>query len=225
MVAEGTRGTPRHTEESKMKITKRIAAAASATALTLAAVGVAIAVTPAMADPDQMKGAAAANPVTAEFKPVEQAQRKARGATVVTLSDSALAALSPLSPEAAQPGVFGLSANGLSAQAVFPVVGSPKNGVINHVGGLTLNDGERSLILRNYSINTTTGVLSASGFIDGGKLAPVAFMDVELTAPAQGCDASANLTMAAPAAQILTGLFDVPDLTGAALGTACIGLR
>jgi hypothetical protein len=31
--------------------------------------------------------------------------------------------------------------------------------------------------------------------------------------------------MAAPAAQILTALFDAPDLTGAALGTACIGLR
>jgi hypothetical protein len=124
-----------------------------------------------------------------------------------------------------KPGVFGLTAYGLAVQAVFPIVGKPDSGIIKHTGGLSFTDGQSTLVLRNYVINTTSGVLTAKGRVDNVNLGRVPFLNVELTAPAQGCDASANLTLATPAAQALTKIFGAPDLSGAAIGTACINFR
>ena len=150
---------------------------------------------------------------------------RAGGSTVVNFTDSAVEALSPLNPTGNKPGAFGISPSGLAVQAVLPVVGNSSDGTIEHVGGLTLTDGTNILTLRNYTIDTTSGVLTASGFVNGSKLGKVDFLDVELTDPATGCDASANLTLAAPAADALTALFDAPNLTGADIGTACVDLR
>ena len=183
---------------------QRIVAGISATALAVGAVGAAVAVTAASAEPNRPT---------------------AKGSTTVTFTDGALSALGPLSPRAARPASLGASGNGLSVQASFPIVGNSKNGVIDHVGGLTLSSGTTVLTLRNYQIDTNTGVLTANGFVNGAKVGRIPFLDVALTAPAAGCDASANLTLDGVAADALTLLFGAPDLTGAAIGTGCVDYR
>ena len=192
-----------------MRNRKRIAlGAVGATVALAAAVGVAGAVTiltPASAD--------------------QPAAGTARGETVVTFTEGAVSALGPLSPAGARPGAFGLSPSGLAVEGVFPIVGNSKNGVIDHVGGLTLRDGSSILTLRNYKIDTNTGVLTANGFANGSNLSRIDFLNVTPTAAAPGCAVSANLTLAKPAADALTLLFGAPDLTGAAIGTACVNPR
>ena len=203
---------------------KRIAAITAAAAVAVGTVGLVLVVAPANADQTQSQTVATNTaPAAAEVENV--AARSARGSTVVTFNANAIAVLSPLKPKGLKPGVFGLSAYGLSVQAVFPIVGDAQSGVIKHVGGLSFTDGQSTLVLRNYVINTTSGVLTARGRVNNVNLGRVPFLNVALTSAAQGCDASADLTVAAPAAQALTKIFGAPDLTGAAIGTACINFR
>ena len=187
-----------------MTINKRIAAGVAAVAVALGAAGIAYVVTPANAD---------------------QNRPQAKGSTVVTFTEGAVDALGPLSPTAARPGAFGLSPSGLAVEGAFPIVGNAKGGVIDHVGGLTLTDGTDILTLRNYKIDTNAGVLTANGFVNGASSAGSTSSRLQLTPAQPGCDASADLTLAPAAAGALTALFDAPDLTGAAIGTACVDLR
>jgi len=210
---------------------KTIAAAVGVGAVALGAVGVAIAITPANAEPTSSAAStstvqsASDQSANVQSASPERVQGKARGTTVVTFTEGAVAALAPLNPSAFKPGAFGFDANDQTVQGVFPIVGNAKAGVISHVGGLTLTDNNSIVTLSNYKIDTNKGVLTANGFVNGAKLTRINFLNVELTKPTSGCDASANLTLAAPAAKALSAVFDAPDLTGAAIGTACINFR
>lgn len=149
----------------------------------------------------------------------------ARGLTVVTFSETAVGALGALNPTGAKPGVFGLNASGEAVQGAFPIVGNGRGGVIDHVGGLTFTDGDATLTLRGYRIDTTTGILSATAIVQGQRGATIDFLTVTPKAAAAGCAVSADLELAKPAADALTLVFGVPDLTGAPIGTACVTPR
>lgn len=52
----------------------------------------------------------------------------------------------------------------------FGIVGNPANGVIKHVGGITITDlaGTTEYELRNFAIDTTGDVVTVSAVVNGG---------------------------------------------------------
>lgn len=150
----------------------------------------------------------------------------ARGTTSVDLEPATIDVVVNtlgLTPAAITPGQL----SGLEAS--FPIVGNAKDGVIKHVGGLSLSDGETTLKLTQYFIDTNVGQLTAVASVDGVRVGRIPLFDVTLIAPAAGCAASADLALSADAAAALDAIFDLPvepeDLTGADFGTACVAPR
>jgi hypothetical protein len=99
------------------------------------------------------------------------------------------------------------------AGAVFGIVGNAKNGVIKHVGGLTVAEldpatAATSVTLSNFWIDTSTGTVSA--VVDGGARADVFAVG-----------AGGTLTFTATASQAVTGS---GALTGAVAGIATVAL-
>jgi hypothetical protein len=208
-----------------MRTRKRKVATASIVALaaviTLGAAGYATSNAGGSSSNGGTDRAAAATPAGDAVTP----KGNARGSTVVTFSEPAIEALGPLNPTGAKPGVFGLTASGEAVQAAFPIVGNGRGSVIDHVGGLTFTDGDATLTLRGYRIDTTTGILSATAIVPGQRGATVDFLTVTPTGSTLDCAVSADLALAKPAADALSLVFDVPDLTGAPIGTACVNPR
>jgi hypothetical protein len=150
----------------------------------------------------------------------------ARGTTSVDLEPATIDVVVNvlgLSPAAVTPGQL----SGLEAS--FPIVGNAKDGVIKHVGGLSLSDGETTLKLTRYFIDTNVGQLTAVASVDDVRVGRIPLFDVTLIAPAAGCAASADLALTSDAAGALDAIFDLPvepeDLTGADFGTACVAPR
>jgi hypothetical protein len=154
----------------------------------------------------------------------------ARGATTVTLNQATIGVVVNdlgLTPAALQPGSLGMSGSDL--QAAFPIVGNLKDGIIKHTGGLSLTDGETTLYLTKYFIDTNSGVLTAKASVDGSPVGRIPLFDLG-AAPAQpGCAATAQLGLSADAAAALVAVFGLPvtpgDLTGADFGVACVAPR
>ena len=146
----------------------------------------------------------------------------ASGTTTVTLTAAALGALGPLSPAPVAPATLGAGPTGV--EAAFPITGVTRAGFITHSGGLSLTDGETSLALTSYTINTRAGKLFASAAVDGAGVGRIPLFDVELGAGTASCDAKADLTLTSAAADVLTALYGAPDLTGAPIGSACVDL-
>lgn len=100
------------------------------------------------------------------------------------------------------------------AGAVFGIVGGSKDGVIKHVGGLTIAEldpatSATSITLSNFWIDTTTGTVSA--LVDDGMRADVFLVG-----------AGGTLTFTAGASAAVTG---GGGLTGLVAGTATVAPR
>ena len=142
------------------------------------------------------------------------------GYTSVALNAATIAAVEGLglTPAAIAPGTLNASA----PSASFPIVGSMRDGIIRHVGGLSLSTKTTTLSLRHFDINTTTGVLTAFASVNGSAVGRINLFDLG-AAPAQaGCAATASLSLDSAAAGALTKVFNAPDLTGANFGVACV---
>lgn len=216
-----------------MSIKKTIIASVTLTAVALAVGGVALAVVPANADqpnPTQatvVQPATLSQPVRATQAPAATTPRQgqARGSTIVAYDPAALEILAPLSPSAIRPGSLALTSDSADVVSSFPVVGTTKKGLIRHVGGLSFTNGPNTVTLLNYVINPDTNVLTATTFVDGKPLGSVPFLTLSGAQAQNGCTASATLSLAPAAAFAFSQAFDVPDLTGAKIGTACVSLR
>lgn len=153
---------------------------------------------------------------------------KAKGVTSVELDAGSIGAIAGLglTPAAVRPARL----DGLTAS--FPITGrtgAAVPAVIKHVGGLSLTDADGDvLVLKNYWINTKTGVLTARAIYNGTDLGRIPFLDVQvkgLVGSAAKPDIRASLTLDAAAAGALSALFGAPDLTGAPIGHALVDFR
>ena len=149
----------------------------------------------------------------------------ARGSTTVTLNQDTIEAVVGLglTPAALTPGSLGM--DGEDLEAAFPIVGNLKNGVIKHTGGLSLSDGETTLYLTKYFIDTNMGVLTAKASVDGSPVGRIPLFDLESASAQPECAATAQLLLSADAAAALEAVFGAPDLTGADSGVACVAPR
>lgn len=152
-------------------------------------------------------------------------QGSARGATIVTLNQATIGAVIGLglTPAPVTPGVLGTDGDEL--QAAFPIVGSVRGGVIQHVGGLSLSTDDTVLRLTNYAIDTNTGRLWASASVDGASVGRLPLFDLGVEPGSSGCAATASLALSPEAAGALTALFGAPDLSGTDFGDACVAPR
>ena len=100
--------------------------------------------------------------------------------------------------------------------ATFPITGGDSTAEIDHSGGLALSKGGTTADITSFvihlagpQVNTITGFLSAGAVGIGG----VTFFDI---------GSSLNLTLDAELAGQIASAFSVPNLTGAAIGTATV---
>jgi hypothetical protein len=203
---------------------KRLPAVLTAAALVAGATGIVLAVAPANADPSPPAISAQAVSASSAAIPVRpQNQGQARGTTVVTFDSGAIQVLGAFSPSSIRPGSLSQPADDAPVVSSFPIVGNPASGTIRHVGGLTFTDGPNTVTLLNYSITGAT--LTAQAFVNGAPVGQIDFLTLDPTTPAGTCDATADLTLAAPAGFALASAFGIADLTGAAIGSACVDIR
>jgi hypothetical protein len=209
-----------------MTRTKTLIATVTAIGVIAGATGIVLAVGPANADPTPASSppaASVAQAVQAFTSPASpQVQGAARGTTVVTFDDGVIAALAALSPEPIRPASLALTSDEAAVVAKFPISSAQANGPVRHVGGLTFTDGPNTLTLLNYTI--TGGTLTAQAFINGEQVGTIDFLSISPTSPTGPCDVAADLTLSAPAAFALSKTFGIADLSGTAIGTACVDL-
>ncbi len=68
-------------------------------------------------------------------------------------------------------------------------------------------------------------MVTAKAVVPGQRAATVDFLALAPAAAEPGCAVRAQLTLAKPAADALSLVFGVDDLTGAPIGTACVTPR
>ena len=149
-------------------------------------------------------------------------EEEGQGYTTVALNSATIAAVEGLglTPAALAPGTL----NASIPEATFPIVGPVRNGIIMHVGGLSLTNGSKTLSLRNFDINTATNVLTAFASVNGSIVGRIPLFDLGAAPASLGCAATASLSLDAAAAGALTSVFGAPALAGANFGTACVVL-
>ena len=105
----------------------------------------------------------------------------------------------------------------LSGGAVFGITGNPKDGTIEHVGGLYVNTltGNGVLELRNFTIRLADG--RVSGIVNDSFRADLFAFD-----PADAGDGTVTLTFTALASQAVTGS---DAIAGATAGWATVHLK
>jgi hypothetical protein len=105
----------------------------------------------------------------------------------------------------------------LSGGAVFGIVGNPKDGTIEHVGGLYVNTltGAGVLELRNFTIRVADG--RVSGIVNDSFRADLFSFD-----PADAGDGVVTLKFTATASQAVTG---GNAIAGETAGTAIVNLK
>ncbi len=94
--------------------------------------------------------------------------------------------------------------------AVFPITGGDTTSQIFHSGGLAFTKSGTTLDLTNFTINLLNDTVFATA---NGSASQIAFLDL---------GAAGALTLDPVAAGALAATFGVPNLTGAAIGTATV---
>ena len=141
--------------------------------------------------------------ITAIAAPVSAAPMNKGTTTVVpsTLTGSVLAGV-------AKPGY-------LDGGAVFGITGNPKDGTIEHVGGLYVNGAGGLLELRNFTIRVADG--RVSGIVNDSFRADLFWFN-----PADATDGTVTLYFTSTASQAVVGS---GAITGEVAGTATVALR
>ena len=141
--------------------------------------------------------------ITAIAAPVSAAPKNKGTTTVVpsALTGSVLAGV-------AKPGY-------LSGGAVFGITGNPKDGTIEHVGGLYVNGAGGVLELRNFTIRLADG--RVSGIVNDSFRADLFWFD-----PSDAGDGVVTLYFTSLASQAVVGS---DAIEGAVAGTATVSLR
>ena len=103
----------------------------------------------------------------------------------------------------------------LAGGAVFGITGNPKDGTIEHVGGLYVNGAGGLLELRNFTIRVADG--RVSGIVNDAFRA-----DLFSFSPSDASDGTVTLYFTSTASQAVVGS---DAITGAVAGTATISLR
>ncbi|MET8998668.1 hypothetical protein [Amycolatopsis sp. Hca4] len=152
-----------------------------------------------VAAPAQAAQPAAASPTASHHHP----HYFGKGRTDLTLDPAAAAALTSLGVKVS-PVLARVSHPGGKTVFGFTIVGNPKDGTIEHVGGLLLRAGGKCLYLTSYTIDLNRGVLS--GRIDFGSRADL------FTIGAATPD-GVTLALTAPAAALLNKTFGVSAFT------------
>ena len=134
------------------------------------------------------------------------------GTTTVALDSGTVTALTGLGFTIAP--VLPSTLTGLTA--TFPITVGDTTTEIDHSGGLTLSKGATTAFITSFvihldgpQVNTITGFLSSGAIGIGG----VTFFDI---------GSGLNLTLDSELAGQIAGAFSVPNLTGAAIGTATV---
>jgi hypothetical protein len=97
--------------------------------------------------------------------------------------------------------------------ATFPITGGDTSTMIDHSGGLAVTKGGTTVDIEDFVINLGTDTLTGS-LIAGGATTPnFTFFDI---------GAGDALTLDAALAGALSSTYGVPNLTGAAIGTATV---
>ncbi|WP_372660940.1 hypothetical protein [Amycolatopsis kentuckyensis] len=122
-----------------------------------------------------------------------------KGRTDLTLDPAAAAALTSLGVKVS-PVLARVSHPGGKTVFGFTIVGNPKDGTIEHIGGLLLRAGGKCLYLTSYTIDLNRGVLS--GRINFGARA-------DLFTIGAATAAGVTLALTAPAAAVLNKTFGV----------------
>ncbi|MET8849841.1 hypothetical protein [Amycolatopsis sp. NPDC004625] len=126
-----------------------------------------------------------------------------KGRTDLTLDAAAASALTSLGVKVS-PVLATVRHTGGKTVFGFTIVGNPKDGTIEHVGGLLLRAGGKCLYLTGYTIDLNRGVLS--GKIDFGARA-------DLFTLGAATPAGVTLALTAPAAALLNKTFGVTAFT------------
>jgi hypothetical protein len=103
----------------------------------------------------------------------------------------------------------------LDGGAVFGITGNPKDGTIEHVGGLYVNGVGGTLELRNFTIRLADG--KVSGIVNDSFRA-----DLFSFSPSDAGDGVVTLYFTGTASQAVVGS---DAITGAVAGTATVALR
>jgi hypothetical protein len=122
-----------------------------------------------------------------------------KGRTDLTLDPAAAQALTSLGVTV-KPFLAGTRGGKIS----FAIVGNPKDGTIEHIGGLVFQAGRKWLLLSNYTIDLNRGVLT--GLIDLRQRAPLFTLGAST---AQGV----TLSLTGAAADLLNARFGVTAFT------------
>ncbi|WP_155849019.1 hypothetical protein [Amycolatopsis vancoresmycina] len=126
-----------------------------------------------------------------------------KGRTDLTLDRTAAGALASLGVKVS-PVLATVRHTGGTMVFGFTIVGNPKDGTIEHIGGLLLRAGGKCLFLTGYTIDLNRGVLS--GKIDFGTRA-------DLFTIGAATPAGVTLALTAPAAALLNKTFGVTAFT------------
>jgi hypothetical protein len=137
------------------------------------------------------------------------------GATSVALDSTTVGALTGLGFTLAPLGSATLDASTLTI--VFPVTGGSigsSGDIINHNGsGLSLTEGGTTLDLTNFVIDTSTLLLTGKATVGSTVIPSLNLFDI---------GAGDKLTLDPAAGAALSGIFGVPNLSGASIGTATV---
>jgi len=140
-----------------------------------------------------------------------QAASLGAGVTVVDLNPTAVNALTNLGFSITP--IAPATLNGLTAS--FPITGGTPT-VIDHSGGLDLTKENSPANIQNFVIDLDTNILSGLFTSNGVYLSGVDFFDLSWNG------VTYEMTLDSQLGGILNRAYGVPNLTGAAIGTATI---
>ena len=136
------------------------------------------------------------------------------GTTTVTLDTGTVGALTGLGFGIAP--VTNATLGGVPLAATFPITGGDTTTAITHSGGLAFTKSGSTADVQNFIINLSgaqAGIITGQLVAGGSTTNGVSLFDI---------GSGLNLTLNAQLAGILSSAFGVPNLTGAAIGTAAV---